>query len=392
MRVEVHHRCDDFTTYRAARVKSLFNAEDGTRFDHTADLDIDDGNWKLGVVVGPSGSGKTSIGTRLWGPERLYTPDGRWPEDAPIVDAIAPNGSFDAVTAALGQVGLGDVPSWLRPYHVLSNGERFRADLARVIAETPERIVIDEFTSVVDRQIARVGAQAFAKAWRRTPGQAVLLSCHYDILDWLQPDWVYDTSARSFTRGWVQRRPPITVEVRHGGWELWRAFEPHHYLKAGPMPAARCYVGFIDGEPVVHLGVGTKSVNLGRRGVGVEARACRMVVMPEWQGAGVGMRFLNHVCELQRQGLGRLPGRRMTTVFHTSHPQLCAALRRDPKWRQVSAALHGANKARSARSIKASRQRNASSPGSGIAAGYGGHFRAVQGFRYVGQPKEGTPQ
>ena len=384
MRVEVHHRCDDFTSYRAARVKSLFNAEDGTRFDHTADLDIDDADWKLGVVVGPSGSGKTSIGSRIWGSDHLYAPEGHWPADKPIVDAIAPGGSFDAVTAALGQVGLGDVPSWLRPYTVLSNGEKFRADLARTIAESPERVVIDEFTSVVDRQIARVGAQAFAKAWRRTTGQAVLLSCHYDILDWLQPDWVYDTSARTFTRGWVQRRPPITVEIREGGWELWPLFAPHHYLKSGPMPGARCYIGLVDGEPVVHLGIGTMAVNLGKKGTGVEARGCRLVVMPEWQGAGVGMRFLNYVCELQRTGHGRLPGRRMTTVFHTSHPQLCAALRRDPKWRQVSAALHGVNKGKSAKSIRQSQQRGGKS---GIAAGYGGHFRAVQGFRYVGPPE-----
>ncbi|MFC8332751.1 hypothetical protein [Streptomyces olivaceus] len=392
MRVEIHHRCDDFNTYRAARVKSLFNAEDGTRFDHTADLDIDDGNWKIGIVVGPSGSGKTSIGSRIWGPEHLYTPDGRWPDNAPIVDAIAPGGSFDAVTAALGQVGLGDVPSWLRPYRVLSNGERFRADLARIIAETPDRVVVDEFTSVVDRQIARVGAQAFAKAWRRTPGQAVLLSCHYDILDWLQPDWVYDTSTRTFTRGWVQRRPPVTVEIRQGGWELWPLFEPHHYLKAGPMPASSCYIGLIDGEPVVHLGVGTMAVNLGKHGTGIEARACRLVVMPEWQGAGVGMKFLNYVCELQRQGEGRLPGNRMTTVFHTSHPQLCAALRRDPKWRQVSASLYGGHKGKSAKAINAGPSGRGHGKGQPVRSGYGGHFRAVQGFRYVGPTKENTPR
>ena len=65
-------------------------------------------------------------------------------------------------------MGLGSVPAWLRPYHVLSNGERFRADLARLIAERPARAVVDEFSSVVDRQIARIGAMAFAKA---SPGR-----------------------------------------------------------------------------------------------------------------------------------------------------------------------------------------------------------------------------
>jgi hypothetical protein len=98
------------------------------------------------------------------------------------------------VTGALAAVGLGDVPAWLRPFHVLSNGEQFRAGLARLVVDAPERAVIDEFTSVVDRQIAKVGAAAFAKAWRRNKGkQIILLSCHYDVLPWLQPDWVYDT-------------------------------------------------------------------------------------------------------------------------------------------------------------------------------------------------------
>jgi ABC-type ATPase with predicted acetyltransferase domain len=65
---------------------------------------------------------------------------------------------------------LGDVPAWLRPFHVLSNGEKFRAGLARLVAENPDKVVIDEFTSVIDRQIAKIGAQAFAKAWKRGSG------------------------------------------------------------------------------------------------------------------------------------------------------------------------------------------------------------------------------
>jgi ABC-type lipoprotein export system ATPase subunit len=224
--ISIDQRTIDSQSYRAARVKSLFNCDDGSRFTHTADLGIDDGDWKVGVVVGPSGSGKTSIGRALWGGDAFYEPDG-WPADKPIVDGIASGGSFDDVTAALGAVGLGDVPAWLRPYHVLSNGERFRADLARIVAEKPARVVIDEFTSVVDRQIAKVGAGAFAKSWRRTSGQAVLLTCHYDVLDWLEPDWVYDTRDGVFSRGSVQhKRPRLEVEIREGGWELpatWRS-------------------------------------------------------------------------------------------------------------------------------------------------------------------------
>lgn len=368
MKVEVHNSCADFTSYRAARVKSLFNAESGANFDLVADLPIDGEDWKVGVIVGPSGSGKTSMGRLILGADAFYEPE-NWPADKPIVEGIAPGGSFDEVTAALAAVGLGDVPAWLRPYPVLSMGERFRADLARVIAERPERVVIDEFTSVVDRQIAKIGALAFQKAWRRTGGKAVLLTCHYDVLEWLQPDWIFDTRSRQFTRDQLQR-PRIDLEVFETDWRYWPLFEPHHYLKAGPMPAARCYVGTVDGEPVTHMGVSTAY----NARTGIEARACRMVTMPEWQGAGVGMRFLNFVCELQLRGEGRMKGRKLTTVFHTSHPGLCAALRRDPKWRQLSAVLHGVNKKKSAKSMGAN----------SLGIGYGGHFRAVQGFRYYG--------
>lgn len=146
MKIEVKNNCTDYNSYRAARVKSLFNAESGANFSITADLDVEDLDWKIGVVVGPSGSGKTSIGKQLFGGGKIYEPSG-WDSDKPIIDCIAPDGDFNDVTAALAAVGLGSVPSWLRPYHVLSNGEKFRADLAKIVCEAPENVIVDEFTS-----------------------------------------------------------------------------------------------------------------------------------------------------------------------------------------------------------------------------------------------------
>ena len=187
-RIEVHNRVSDFNSYRAARVKSLFNAESGCNFDLEVDADLDF-DWGIGVVVGPSGSGKTSIGRVIFGEDKIHDYRVGWDRDKPIVDCIAPGGDFNEVTGMLASVGLGDVPAWLRPFHVLSNGEQFRAGLARVVCERPAEIVIDEFTSVIDRQIARIGSQAFQKAWRRSNpgGRVVLLTPHYDILEWCSP-------------------------------------------------------------------------------------------------------------------------------------------------------------------------------------------------------------
>ena len=166
--ISVRHECADYDSYRAARVKSLFNAESGCNFSLDVDVDLS-GHWNIGVVVGPSGSGKTSIGRKIFGDDAvLHDYRKNWPLDQPIIDAITPKGSFDEVTGAPASVGLGDVPAWLRPFRVLSNGEQFRAGLARLICKKPEKVVIDEFTSVIDRRIAQIGSQAFQKAWRRS--------------------------------------------------------------------------------------------------------------------------------------------------------------------------------------------------------------------------------
>lgn len=374
-KIEIHNRVSDFDSYRAARVKSLFNAESGCNFDLTIDgVDLS-GEWNIGVVVGASGSGKTSIGKQIFGENKIVNLSEGWSSDKPIIDDIAPNRDFNIVTGLLASVGLGDVPAWLRPFRVLSNGEQFRAGLARLICEQPDEVVIDEFTSVVDRQIAKIGAQAFQKAWRREnpAGKVVLLTPHYDVVDWLQPDWVIDTKTKSFERGCPRQRPKIELEIRKVNGSYWRYFKPHYYLDL-PMPiAAEYFVGTVNGELACHLAVAPWFHLNGYR-------ATRLVTMPEWQGAGVGSRFLDAVAQYHLDGNGR-KNKQLPTYFHTSHPQLCAALRRSPKWEQVSAKLYGGNKSRSNKSLT----KAASAKGRRqIQSGFGGHFRAIQGFKYKG--------
>lgn len=138
------------------------------------------------------------------------------------------------------------------------------------------------------------------------------------------------------------------------------------------MVAATYYVGFVEGEAVSHIAVSPWLQSSGMR-------ACRMVVMPEWQGAGVGMRFLNEVCRLQFTPANKFHDRTRSVYFHTSHPGLCMALRRDKKWLQITQMMSGGHKGRSAASMqKWSR--------GAIGSGYGGHHRAVQGFKFL-KPK-----
>jgi GNAT superfamily N-acetyltransferase len=160
------------------------------------------------------------------------------------------------------------------------------------------------------------------------------------------------------------KRGPIVLDVVETGWSPWFEWARHaHYLRdAKPMPFGTAFTGFHaeTGAPVAFLGVA--GFVAGSRRV---ARACRMVVHPEWQGAGVGLRFLNFIAEREYQGEGFI-GARVPTLMHTSHPALIAALRRHPDWRQVSQKVVG----------------GAPSTIGNMTIRMNGHLHAVAGFRY----------
>ena len=100
--------------------------------------------------------------------------------------------------------------------------------------------------------------------------------------------------------------------------------------------------------------------------------------MPEWQGAGCGTKFLEWVCQYHAEGNGRC-GKKLPALFHTSHPQLIGFLQGSKRWVLKSQQMFGGNKAKSQKSIAKAHIGEKST-----GTGYGGHFRAVQGYKYIG--------
>ena len=149
----------------------------------------------IGLIVGKSGSGKTTIAKQLF--EDFYITKFEY-TDKSILDDMPSYCSVSDITNAFNSVGFSSPPSWLKPYSVLSNGQKMRVDLARSILEKNEMIVFDEFTSVVDRNVAKIGSFAIQKAIRKSDKKFIAVGCHYDVEDWLLPDWVFNTDTMTF--------------------------------------------------------------------------------------------------------------------------------------------------------------------------------------------------
>lgn len=152
--------------------------------------------WQIGVIVGNSGTGKTTIAEEIYKEQIIkrfeYV-------NKSVIDDMPKECSIDEIEKTFYSVGFGSVPSWLKPYDVLSNGEKMRVDLARAILEK-DFIVFDEFTSVVDRNVAKMASLAISKGIRQNKSKKfIAITCHEDIIEWLQPDWVFNTNTMKQT-------------------------------------------------------------------------------------------------------------------------------------------------------------------------------------------------
>jgi ABC-type lipoprotein export system ATPase subunit/GNAT superfamily N-acetyltransferase len=309
-------------TPRVQQVRGLFDlpAEKVSVVSWEVQLPLDQRPWRLGLIVGPSGCGKTTIARHLWPNAQ---PRLSWPERQTILDAFPAQMPVKEVIELLSSVGFSSPPAWLRPYHVLSTGQQFRASLARLLAHAPAEgpVVVDEFTSVVDRTTAQVGSAALARTVRSRGQQFVAVTCHEDVEAWLQPDWVYRPAEGLFQWRSLQRRPGVALEVVRCAASAWPLFAPHHYLSGELNKSAVCFLASWRGRPVAfsawlhHPCAGRPS-----------KREHRTVTLPDYQGIGIGKRLSEFVAALWTA----LGFRALST---TTHPALIASRLRSPLWR-----------------------------------------------------------
>lgn len=259
----------------------------------SADVESD---FSIGLIIGASGSGKTTLAKQIYGQQCFNTV---LDESKPIIDQFPQDWSYDQCAEALNGIGLTQVVCWIRPVATLSNGQKARAEAALALAYGEIKI-IDEWTSVVDRTVAKVMSHCVQKHARKNKKRVVLVSCHYDVIEWLQPDWIIDCNTQTYeNRRSLQqvRNEKLEFTVKECSRESWKYFSKYHYLSER-LPGGKLYLyGLYHGDNQIGFQCFANYVPT-RKGDVAIYHSNRTVIHPDYAGFGLGIKIINETAEL----------------------------------------------------------------------------------------------
>lgn len=277
--------------------------------------------WQIGLIYGPSGSGKTTL-LKTLGDIKKH----EWQKNKAIISNFYP-ANFESASMGLCSVGLSTIPTWYRSYDCLSNGEKFRADLARTLISEEPLSLIDEFTSVVDRTVAKSTSYAVSKWIRKNKNKKVVFaSCHEDIIEWLQPDWIYNPleGTTVYPRGCLQR-PQINLKVFRCKYDAWELFKQHHYLSQDLNKASKCFLVTWNDIPVAF----NATLALPNPFLKNAWRGSRTVVLPDYQGLGIGSWLSDYIGSMVKAEGGRY-------FSKTTHPAMISYRLKGNDWKETT--------------------------------------------------------
>lgn len=293
--VELHS--DPPTGFKAIKAAQSVDLDVTKKLTHKLEINADiTTHYNVGLIIGASGSGKTTLAEKIYGKDAFDT---LLNLSKPVIEQFPEGMSYDECVHALTGIGLSQVPCWLKPAGALSNGQKARAEAALQMCSDKKVVVIDEFTSVVDRNVAKVMAHCVQKFARKYEKQIVLISCHYDVVDWLNPDWVIDcNNAEYINRRYLWRsfeRPEqINFEIAECSRASWGNFSKYHYLSE-KMPGGHVEMFglYLNGQ---QIGFNCFANYVPWKKGSKKPKAMhfnRLVVHPDYVGLGLGVKFLD---------------------------------------------------------------------------------------------------
>jgi energy-coupling factor transporter ATP-binding protein EcfA2 len=221
------------------------------------------------LLIGPSGSGKSSALAQI---ERQFAGGCMvqrvsFPQETAIIDRVAPWAPLPEALSVLTSCGLGEAHLWVRRFGELSDGEKFRARLARAIAlhgrsgaATP--LLCDEFCSMLHRRIARAISYGLHRVVARKKLSVVVACSNTDLITDLQPDtivWLKGAGRCEIEQRPVRNGKPMSIrrrlKIERGSKRDYDTFASMHYRATDEL-------GFVDKIFVMRDGSGGDLVGI----------------------------------------------------------------------------------------------------------------------------------
>lgn len=225
----------------------------------------------------------------------------------------------------LTEVGLSDPFTWCRTPSELSDGQRARLRLARMLCESSEGLIVDEFLATLDRITARSVAWSTQKALRRRGRGAIFVTSQDDLTDDIGPDVLINVGWNAEpTISFAETRSPCCsidseLTYRRGDAGDWAKLKHLHYAAGDPATVHSYHVlEVVDRDepatvaiisyPDLHSAARNIATDDAYRIGGSRERAqrlnrevlklSRIVVTPELRGCGLATRLVAEIWDV----------------------------------------------------------------------------------------------
>ena len=285
------------------------------------DFSLEFNRGDLVCITGDSGGGKSMLllsFKKFFGEEAIGLDDLMVDPEETLVEGVGKD-----VTEAirlLSFCGLNDAFLFLRKYKELSEGQKYRYKLAKLMDLKDKSVwIVDEFCATLDRVMARVIAFLLQKVARRMGKTVVVASTHSDFLDDFQPDLLVkkgyerDVEVTEFSNRNERCTIYDNIQVKKSCIEDYYKLSRFHYKsksheESEGLRARDCFKLLFNGELIgvivysrSYLNLKPRNMVFGKRYVFTPgdlhtanlineeiARISRVVVHPKFRGIGLG--------------------------------------------------------------------------------------------------------